>query len=228
MKFKFVYILVILATCTLSFDSCRQHKEERRSHTARPTLSTPTTGSSPSVKALPPQTSNGEKLNSANYPEDPNENERVKKMTAIKARKSEELRRELFSIPLSEKATKDREEAWEMLDVKEYGEYLNSRQCKYACAMLDKYASAETLERLVFWRLMTYRISSSSPTGVSMALDGSSLLLQDANKKLKESLYSALGENIDAVSYGDAKNRAMQIFKSAAKNELAPQTPRNS
>lgn len=141
----------------------------------------------------------------------------IERMVAnIRNQKLLTLKAELFSIPLSEEAERDRDEAWRKLDVPNYPEeYLTSSQYKYACELLDKYSTARPLDKLVFWWLVRIQQQNSSPSGISIQVGEYSS--RKTSDKLREVLYSALGKSPDTLTYNAADDQAMSILNEAVR-----------
>lgn len=127
----------------------------------------------------------------------------------------EAFRIKLFSIPLSTTAARDRADAWERLAIPDNELRSSSEQLQWARMLLDQYANGTKIEKLVFWRLVSYRISSHHPGAVVRTLgdQGSSM----TGEKLEEILYSALVRTPSEMPYDQALAEGLRILDQSAK-----------
>ena len=123
----------------------------------------------------------------------------------------ETARLSLFSVPLTDAAAKDRQEAWDRMTPSRGG--LNGDQYQYACDILDRYSDATPIEKLAFWRLFSIRIYYQSETGIVIGLGGSGGGRQKIDEKLKATLYSALGKNPEDLPLGEAISEGYDLLK---------------
>jgi hypothetical protein len=127
----------------------------------------------------------------------------------------EAFRVRLFAIPLDLSAARDREEAWDKLAIPDNELRSSDEQLQAAIALLDRYANGTQIEKLVFWRLVGYRISSYYPGGIVRTLgeQGPSM----TRDKMEETLYSALAANPETLPYDQALEEGLRILDRAVK-----------
>ena len=127
----------------------------------------------------------------------------------------EAFRIKLFSIPLSTTAARDRADAWEKLAIPDDELRSSSEQLQGARMLLDQYANGTQIEKLVFWRLVAYRISSHRPGAIVRTLgdQGPSM----TGEKLEEMLYSALGLTPSETPYDQAIAEGLKVIDQAVK-----------
>ncbi|MEY4245191.1 MAG: hypothetical protein RLZZ245_2776 [Verrucomicrobiota bacterium] len=123
----------------------------------------------------------------------------------------EAARLSLFSVPLTDAAAKDRQEAWDRMAPPRGG--LNGDQYQYACDILDRYSNAPPLEKLAFWQLFSIRIFYQSEPGIVRAFGGSGAGRQMTDEKLKATLYSALGKSPEDLPLGEAISEGYALLK---------------
>lgn len=127
----------------------------------------------------------------------------------------EAFRIKLFSIPLSTTAARDRADAWERLAIPDDELRSSSEQLQWARMLLDQYANGTQIEKLVFWRLVAYRMSSYHPGAIVRTLgdQGPSM----TGEKLEEMLYSALGLTPSEMPYDQAIAEGLRVIDQAVK-----------
>ena len=127
----------------------------------------------------------------------------------------EAFRIKLFSIPLSTNAARDRADAWERLAIPDDELRSSSEQLQWARMLLDQYANGTQIEKLVFWRLVAYRMSSSHPGAIVRTLgdQGPSM----TGEKLEEMLYSALGLTPSEMPHDQAIAEGLRVIDQAGK-----------
>jgi len=204
---------LLLLCCLIYLDSCRDGKNIKRNSSSQ-SISSEGISKPHAEESTKLPNSVREKENPMSAMEDPDLIERQKLISAARTDKMIALKDELFSIPLRGDVDHDRDKAWETLMVPDNGEYLSPRQYKYACEILNKYADADPLEKLVFWRLVRIQLLLNGPPGISRSSD-SRYTIRSTNDKLRELLYSALGQQPENLSYNEADNQAMEILRKA-------------
>jgi hypothetical protein len=126
-------------------------------------------------------------------------------------------RAEVFAVPVSDEAARTRAEAWGKLATVDK-RILSKEQYVYARDLLDRYREAPLLERLVFWRLVDLRLHNQGVSNTSRILgDDYRDLRLSMNSKLKDMLYSALGEDPEKLPDFLAARKAIEMLKAAAK-----------
>jgi len=206
--------LLFLLICFMHFYSCRDGKNKETKFFSK-SISQERISSSHVEESPKPESSVAEKANAEPTIKNLDSLERPSLYAATRAEKIKTLKNELFSIPLRGEAALDRNKAWEILIVPDNDEYLSPKQYKYACELLSKYTASEPLEKLVFWRLVRIQILLNSPSGTSRS-SASEYTVRTTNEKLREFLYSALGQHSENISYNEADNRAIEILRKAS------------
>jgi hypothetical protein len=135
-------------------------------------------------------------------------------------RRIDELKRaDLFNVPVSVQAAKDRVEAWEKLTSAEPHKILKKEQYLYAQELLDRYREAPVTERLVFWHLLNLRLYDQGVSSTSRIVGDDYLeLRRGMYPKLKAMLYSALGEDPEKLPQYLATRKGMAMLKAASPN----------
>ena len=128
----------------------------------------------------------------------------------------EKARDFLFSVPLSDAAAKERQDAWDLMEPHPWG--LDGDQYKYACDLLDRYANAPPLEKLAFWQLCNIRLVYESLNGIVRGIGGSGAALEILEEKMKATLYSSLGQKPENMTYAEAISEGNMLLKQAIKN----------
>jgi len=128
----------------------------------------------------------------------------------------ETFRVKIFSIPLAVTAAHDRAEAWDKLAIPDDELRSSSEQLQWARALLDRYANGTQIEKLVFWQLVAYRMSSHYPGPIVRTIgdQGPSM----TSEKLEEILYSALGVTPEILPYDQAIAEGLRILEQVAKD----------
>jgi hypothetical protein len=214
---KFSQFHIISLAIFLGLAACRS---ERKTAGNSPIEKTePKSVSSPSPPQPEPY---GNGQSSVADPEPPPENPSKVKDHELSSdemmRRIDELKRaDLFNVPISVQAAKDRAEAWEKLTSPDPHAFLIKEQYLYAQELLDRYREAPAIEKLVFWRLLNLRLYEQGVSNMSMVVgDNYGELRRGMYTKLKAMLYSALGENPDVLPDFLATRKAMEMLKAAS------------
>lgn len=126
----------------------------------------------------------------------------------FKLRKLDRRKELLFSIPVSDRAAKDRIEAWNRLEIEpdKRGGFFDPARNEYSKSILNKYLDAPQIDKLVIWETIRTRLDPLS----SGARIGNAIGEIHLRFELARLLFSALGiekpELFDAV---DLKTSAM-------------------
>jgi hypothetical protein len=145
--------------------------------------------------------------------------EEVKRVREKLKKELETARLSIFSVPLSDAAARDRQEAWDRIAPPPRG-FLNNGHYQYACDILDRYSDAPPLEKLAFWRLISIRIYYQSETGIVRGFGGSGVGRQKIDEKLKTTLYSVLGQSPEVLPLREATSEGYALLEQLAAESL--------
>lgn len=208
--------ILVIAACSIGLTACRQEKQERKSSSGtveRPheALSMPEpapTEHKESIAEVPKKAgatiAAGDQIDEAFVME-------------LIAKQMERNRLEVFDVPLNEKASRDRSDAWAYLTCAQFAEPLSSKKWVYARDLLDRYKDATAIEKLVFWRLIGLRMYEQGVSNTSRYLEEGvdPRVERGMPAKLTALLYSALGEDPSSLPDFLASRRAIEILKQA-------------
>ena len=136
----------------------------------------------------------------------------------IQIRQKDEDRIEVFAVPLSDSASRDRDKAWNKLATIKSSVPLSGEQVVYASDLIDQYKNSSQIEKLVIWRLVYLRMYEQGASSTSLILDDYQSLRLDMPLKLNRLLYSALDLEPASLEIYQAAKKGKEILRMSADN----------